>query len=32
LRTTLERIASGHPQNRLDELLPWSFNASQANP
>ena len=31
LRSTLERIARGHPQNRLGELLPWSFNASQAN-
>ena len=25
IRTTLERIAAGHPQSRLDDLLPWSF-------
>lgn len=25
LRTTLEALAAGHPQSRLDELLPWSF-------
>lgn len=25
LRATLERIATGHPNARLDELLPWSF-------
>ncbi|TVQ31787.1 MAG: transposase domain-containing protein, partial [Geminicoccaceae bacterium] len=26
LKTTLERIAAGHPQSRLDELLPWNFD------
>ena len=26
LRATLEAIAAGHPNSRLDELLPWSFN------
>ena len=30
LRSTLERIAQGHPENRLDELLPWNFETSQA--
>lgn len=25
IRTTLERIAAGHPQSRLDDLLPWNF-------
>ena len=31
LRSTLERIAQGHPENRLDELLPWNFETSQAH-
>ena len=26
LKSTLERIAAGHPQSRLHELLPWNFN------
>ena len=25
LKATLEAIARGHPQDRLDELLPWNF-------
>ena len=25
LKATLEAIASGHPNDRLDELLPWNF-------
>ena len=25
LAATLEALAAGHPQSRLDELLPWSF-------
>ena len=25
LKTTLERIATGHTRSRIDELLPWSF-------
>ncbi len=28
LRTTLERIAYGHPQEELEELLPWNFKPS----
>jgi len=27
LRDTLEVIAAGHPQSRLDELLPWAFTS-----
>ena len=25
LKATLEAIANGHPNSRLDELLPWNF-------
>jgi transposase len=28
LKATLEAIANGHPQNRIDELLPWNFQPS----
>ncbi|MFO8127062.1 transposase domain-containing protein, partial [Yoonia sp.] len=28
LKTTLEAIAAGHPQQRIDELLPWNFQPS----
>lgn len=28
LKATLEALANGHPQSRLDELLPWSFRPS----
>jgi transposase len=28
LKSTLEAIAAGHPQGRLDELLPWSYQPS----
>ena len=25
LKATLEAIAAGHPNSRIDELLPWTF-------
>lgn len=28
LKATLEAIAAGHPQRRIDELLPWNFKPS----
>ncbi|PIL19201.1 transposase, partial [Puniceibacterium antarcticum] len=28
LKSTLEAIAAGHPQHRIDELLPWNFPPS----
>lgn len=28
LKATLEAIAAGHPQHRIDELLPWNFQPS----
>ena len=28
LKSTLEVIASGHPKNRIDDLLPWNFKPS----
>jgi len=28
LKSTLEAIAAGHPQSRIDELLPWNFQPS----
>jgi transposase len=28
LKATLEAIAAGHPQGRIDELLPWNFKPS----
>jgi len=32
LRDTLEAIAAGHPQSRLDDLLPWAFTPRHPNP
>ncbi|MEO1987447.1 MAG: transposase domain-containing protein, partial [Martelella sp.] len=28
LKATLEAIANGHPQSRIDDLLPWNFKLS----
>ena len=28
LKSTLEAIAAGHPQGRIDDLLPWNFQPS----
>ena len=28
LKATLTAIATGHPQSRLDDLLPWNFTQS----
>jgi len=28
LRATLAAIAAGHPQKRIDDLLPWNFTTS----
>ena len=28
LKSTLEKIAAGHPQSRIAELLPWNFQSS----
>ena len=25
LKSTLQALAGGHPQSRLDELMPWAF-------
>ena len=30
LKSTLERIAAGHPQSRLHELLPWNFDPASS--
>ena len=27
LKSTLEKIAAGHPQSRIHELLPWNFGS-----
>ena len=30
LKDTLEKIAAGHPNRRIDELLPWNFKRSSS--
>ena len=30
LKSTLEKIAGGHPQSRIDELLPWNFDPASS--
>ena len=30
LAATLEALANGHPQSRLDELLPWAFSPTSS--
>ena len=32
MKTTFEAIADGHPQSRIDELMPWAFKSSTAAP
>ena len=27
LKATLEAIAAGHPNSRIDDLLPWTFDS-----
>jgi len=31
LDATHSRIVDGHPQSRIDELMPWNFNGSLVN-
>ena len=30
LKDVLERMTHGHPANRIDDLLPWNWKASNA--
>ncbi len=30
IKATLEAIASGHPVDRIDELMPWAFNQASS--
>jgi transposase len=32
MKATLEAIADGHPQSRIDELMPWAFKPSTPTP
>jgi transposase len=32
MKATLEAIASGHPQSRIDELMPWASKCSTPAP
>jgi transposase len=31
MKATLEAIAGGHPQSRIDELMPWNFRPTATN-
>jgi len=30
LKATLEAIASGHPADQIDDLMPWAFNQASS--
>ncbi len=30
VEATLEALANGHPQNRLDDLMPWAFKPASS--
>jgi transposase len=30
MKATLEAIATGHPQSRIDALMPWNFRPAEA--
>ena len=30
LKSTLEKIAAGHPQSKIDQLLPWNFDPASS--
>ena len=32
LADVITRIVNGHPQNRLDDLMPWAYPATQQLP
>jgi hypothetical protein len=30
LKATLEALANGHPQSRIDDLMPWAFKPTSS--
>jgi transposase len=32
MKATLEAITDGHPQSRIDELMPWAVKSSSPTP
>ena len=30
LKATLEALANGHPQSRIDDLMPWAFKPASS--